>query len=94
MTNSNLPSTAQSSLGPSNSIGNRARRVAAEDGVSLTYGDGVWVATDRTTGERASDVSMAGAWAHLREVDVYTVHGWLDERDATVVRPPTFLRET
>ena len=37
---------------------------------------------------------MAGAWAGLRDVDVFTVHGWLEERGAAIVRPPSFLRET
>jgi hypothetical protein len=76
------------------SLGDRVRRVADDDGVSLDFRDGVWVATDTTTGERASDLSMAGAWAGLRDVDVFTVHGWLEERGAAIVRPPSFLRET
>jgi hypothetical protein len=76
------------STGPLVSLGDRVRRVAAEGGVSLDYRDGVWVATDTATGERASGLSMAGAWAGLRDVDAYTVHGWLDEADAALVRPP------
>lgn len=75
------------------SIGDRLRRVVEADGISLTFRDSVWIATDTTTGERASDVSMAGAWAHLRDVDSYTAHHWLDESGVTVVRPPSFLNE-
>lgn len=72
------------------SLGDRVRRAAGEAGVTLEYHDGVWTATDATTGERASGVSMAGAWASLRDVDAYTVHGWLDARGATLVRAPAF----
>lgn len=76
------------------SIGDRVRRAVEADGISLTYRDSVWIATDTTTGERASGVSMAAAWAHLRNVDTYTTHRWLHEKGVTVVRPPAFLDET
>lgn len=72
-------------------LGDRVHRVASQEGISLDYRDGHWTATDTTTGERATDLSMAGAWAGLRETDVYAVHALLEERGASIVRPPAFL---
>jgi hypothetical protein len=78
------------SSSPFETLGDRVRRAAAAEGVSLDYRDGRWTATDTDTGEGATDVSMAGAWAALRETDVYAVHGLLRERGASLVRPPAF----
>jgi hypothetical protein len=79
------------STDPLVTLGDRIRRSAAEDGITLTFRDSVWIATDTATGDRASDVSMAGAWASLRDVDAFTVHRWLDERGASLVRPPEWF---
>ncbi|WP_318568991.1 hypothetical protein [Salinigranum marinum] len=74
-------------------LGDRVHEAASQEGISLDYHDGLWTATDTTTGERATDLSMAGAWAGLRETDVYAVHALLEERGASIVRPSAFLDE-
>jgi hypothetical protein len=91
MHESSLERRSRPSIDPLVTLGDRVRRVAAEDGIAFSFQDSVWIATDTATGERASDVSMAGAWAGVRDVDVFTVHRWLDERNASVVRPPEWL---
>jgi hypothetical protein len=55
----------------------RVARLADAADVRLDFRDGVWIATDTTTGERASDLSQAGAWATLRECDVRTIRDHL-----------------
>jgi hypothetical protein len=72
-------------------LGDRVREAASREGISLDYHDGLWTATDTTTGERATDLSMASAWAGLRGTDVYAVHTLLEEHGASIVRPPAFL---
>jgi len=57
----------------------RVERLARAADVRLDYSDGVWIATDTETGERASDITQAGAWATLRECDVRTIHDHLFE---------------
>ena len=76
------------------SLADRVRLAAVDEGIELAFRDQCWIATDVETGEQASDLSMAGAWAHLRDVDVHEVHRRLATRGATIVRPPEFVHET
>jgi hypothetical protein len=58
-------------------FGDRIKACAADAGIRLTYSHGIWVAEDVDTGERASDITIAGAWATLRGESLRDVHDYV-----------------
>ena len=46
---------------------------AADHNIDLDYADGIWVAHDQTTGEKAAGVTIRSAWAHVWNTDIHDI---------------------
>lgn len=83
-----LPTHDCDDLPPVHSLKQQIRRVAADDGVGLRQCGPAWVARDTTTNEQASDHTMAGAWAMLRDVEPAIVYDRLAEAGVDRIPSP------
>lgn len=69
----------------------RMKETAADEGIKLTFRDGVWIAEDIRTGSRASDVSIPSAWAMAVGTGVHDVLDTLSEAGCTPVQSKDWL---
>lgn len=87
-----LPTHECETLPAMHTLKQRIRRVAHEHDIALRQPGPMWVARDTETNEQASDHTMVGAWAMLRDVEPAVIYETL--ADAGVKALPTPARTT